>query len=135
MSFTVFQDLAMIFQAMDWTLVSFPKPCLFSAALPVTYWRRDVTEGLVVLAPATADEILMPLSPSRALVLTQWPDEVEPADSIGDRDQTVFGTEIVAGHINGVTARWNNELLLSPDVRRHPRPLKLAKTELGAIAA
>jgi hypothetical protein len=135
MSFTVFQDLAMIFQTMDWTLVSFSKPCLFSGALPVTYWRRDEADGLVGLAPATADEILMPLSPSRALVLTHWPDDVESTESIGDRDRAVVGTELVAGHINGVTALWNNELLLCPDVRRHPKPLKLAKSELGTIAA
>jgi hypothetical protein len=135
MSFSeVFKDLAMIFQAMDWTLVTFARPCLFSGALPVMYWRRK-EDSFVGLAPMTADEIIMPLSPIRALVLTHWPDEVESVETIGQRDRRIPGTELIAGHINGVTARWNNELLLCPDVRRHPRPVKLANSELGVIAA
>jgi hypothetical protein len=130
-----FEELAAIFQMMDWTLVSFRRPCLFSGALPVTYWRRDESDGLVGLAPATADEVIMPLSPSRALVLTHWPDGVESAETVGERDRTVIGTELIAGHINGATASLNDELLLCPDVRDHPRPQRLIAHELGALAA
>jgi hypothetical protein len=133
MSFSVFEDLAVIFQAMDWAMVSFAEPCLFSGALPVTYWRRTDRDSLVGLAPATADEILMPLSPSRALALTHWPEGTEPG-TIGERDRRIAGTKLIAGHLNGVMARWNEELLLCPDVRHHPRPTSLGAAELGVIA-
>jgi hypothetical protein len=134
MSFVAFEEITNIFFMMDWTLVSFTTPWLLSGPLPVVYWRRDDGPLGSGIGPITAEEVVMPLSPSRALVLTHPPVGTDPA-TVGDRDRLVDGDQANAAHLNAIMLQWNDVLLLCPDVPAYPLPDSEAGIVVGALSA
>jgi hypothetical protein len=133
MSFVAFEKITNIFFMMYWTLVSFATPCLLSGPLPVAYWRRDQVPMGMGIGPITAEEVVMPLSPLRALVLTHPPVGTDPS-TVGDRDRTVAGDEVNAAHLNGIMLQWNDQLLMSPDIATHPVPATPELVVQGALS-
>lgn len=134
MSLVAVEQMTTIFSLMDWTIVAFPVSSLFTAPLPVTYWRKPFRgHEHYGIGPVTADEVLLPLSPRRALLLTH-PARKPQLESVMSRDQTMPGREETARHINWLTLEWNDQLLLSPDVKRHPVPVTPAQLD-GARAS
>jgi Protein of unknown function (DUF4238) len=94
-----------------WTLVSFQRPCLFTSDEPVT-----MVSGTRAAAVGTADDIALPVSTTKALVLS-WPDS--------GLDETVLqGGEDFAARLNERTLWWPpvRGLLVSLDVQSHPLP-------------
>jgi hypothetical protein len=94
-----------------WTLVSFEEPCLFTSDEPVT-----MVSGKRMAAVGTADDIALPVSTNKALVLS-WPDS--------GLDETVMhaGGDFAA-RLNERTLWWPpaRGLLVSLDVQSHPLP-------------
>jgi hypothetical protein len=107
-------DVAELLMKRTWTQVKFPEPCLFSGENPVIHINPSgETMGFGVI---TAERIYMPVSPSRALVLSHpwssWPEGHMP------------GTVEMAQKLNWAMLRYptNDELLLHPDVASYPLP-------------
>lgn len=120
MNFEAFDEISGIFQMMDWTLVSFAAPCLLAGPLPVAYWRRhDLPLGMGI-GPITAEEVVMPLSPSRALVLTHPPVGTDPA-TVGDRDREVAGDKTNAAHLKRHHVALERPAAAEPRCRESPR--------------
>lgn len=97
-----------------WTLVRFDEPCLFTGENPVVH--IDPAGGEFGFGVATCEQMYMPISTTRALVLahpwTSWPETV------------VNGTRQLAERLNWAMLNYpaNHELLLHPDVAQHPLP-------------
>lgn len=108
-------DLAdMLLAQRTWTLVVFAEPCLFTGENPVVHINpsgEPLGYGVV-----TAERLYMPVSTTVALVLSRswagWPESV------------VEGTQELAQRLNWamLTQPSNFELLLDPDVEKHPLP-------------
>lgn len=128
-SFYAFEELTNIFFMMDWQRAVFTTPCLFS----VTYWREPDPSGTFYgIGPLTADEVLFPVSPTCAIVLTHPPLGTDP-HSVGLRDRSLTPTTAHARHINWATLEWNRELLLGPDTPSHPLPVNLAQMSTSPV--
>ena len=107
-------DVAELLLMRNWTLVVFPEPCLFTGGHPVVHINPSGdSHGYGVV---TAERLYMPVSPTHALVLSHpwagWP------------EGAVHGTEELARRLNWAVLYYpsNRELLLHPDVKRHPLP-------------
>lgn len=104
-----------------WTLAIFAEPCLFTGEHPVVH--INPSGDSMGYGVATAERLYMPVSTTTALVLSHpwagWPESV------------VHGTEELARRLNWamLTHPSNGELLLRPDIARHPlpSPAELAK--------
>jgi hypothetical protein len=108
------EDVAELLFTRTWTFVRFDAPCLFTAENPVVHINPSgQSMGYGV---ATAERMYMPISPTRALVLSQpwtpWPDDL------------VDGTPELARRLNWAMLSYpsNRELLLHPDVVAHALP-------------
>jgi len=112
--FSSVDEVAELLYKRTWTFVRFDEPCLFTAENPVVHINPSgESMGYGV---ATAERMYMPISPTRALVLshpwTSWPDDL------------VDGTPELATRLNWAMLSYpsNRELLLHPDVNAHPLP-------------
>jgi hypothetical protein len=108
-----------------WALVSFERPCLFTSDEPVT-----MVSGTRPAALGTADDIALPVSSTKALVLT-WPDAC--------LNETVLPVgQDFAARLNERMLWWPpaKGLLVSLDVKTHPLPddLSLARCAPETIA-
>lgn len=133
LAFVAFEQETTIFQMMDWTMVTFAATSLLTGPLPVVFWRRDELPMGMGIGPISAEEVVMSLSPTRALVLTHPPVGTDRA-TVGDRDRAVVGTEENAAHLNGVVMLWNDQLLLTPEVTTYPAPPTPADIAAGALS-
>jgi hypothetical protein len=107
-------DLAEILDMRTWTLVHFAWPCLFTGEHPFVHINpRGDTVGYGIV---TAEQLYLPVSPTAALLLshpwTSWPDD------------RVNGTVELATRMSWAMLIHpsNEEVLLHPDVERHPLP-------------
>jgi Protein of unknown function (DUF4238) len=112
--FSSVQEIAEILDMRTWTLVQFQAPCLFTGEHPVVHINPSgEPTGYGV---ATAEQMYLPTSATQALVLshpwTSWP------------EMRVKGTIELATRLNWAMLSHpsNEELLLHPDVQRHPLP-------------
>jgi Protein of unknown function (DUF4238) len=133
MSFVALEEMTFLFMAMTWRLVVFDEPCLFTSEHPVTYRRRpSPMNAFYGIGPATSDEVRMPISPTRALVLT--PPELgrKPFD-LSEHEHTYAGDRAAAKRLNWGTLTFSpsERLLLSPDVTQHPLPATLGQAEFA----
>jgi hypothetical protein len=107
-------DVAEVLFKRTWSLVRFDEPCLFTAENPVVHINPSGES--MGYGAATAEQMYMPVSPERALLLshpwTSWP------------EAAVNGTTELATRLNWAMLSYpsNVELLLHPDVERHPLP-------------
>jgi Protein of unknown function (DUF4238) len=131
MSFVAFDEMTFMFMVMTWQLVVFDEPCLFTSEHPVTYWRGPSSANAYAfygIGPATSDEVRMPISPTRALVLT--PPELgrKPFDR-SEHHHTYPGDRAAAKRLNWGTLTFppSERLLLCPDVEQHPLPATLGQ--------
>ena len=96
-----------------WTQVKFPEPCLFSGENPVVLINPSgESTGFGV---STAERIYMPVSPSRALVLSHpW----------SSWEGHMPGTTELSQQLNWAMLMYpgNRELLLHPDAASYPLP-------------
>lgn len=97
-----------------WTLVSFEEPCLFTSDEPVT-----MVSGKRMAAVGTADDIALPVSTTKALVLS-WRDS-------GLGETLLQAGDDFAARLNERTLWWPpaRSLLVSLDIQRHPLPSDL----------
>lgn len=108
------EEIAEILLKRTWTLVVFPEPCLFSGEHPVVHINPsgdDLGYGVM-----TAERLYMPVSTTVALVLSHpW---------AGWQEEVVHEGEGLARRLNWamLTHPSNNELLLHPDICKHPLP-------------
>jgi hypothetical protein len=107
-------DIAELLAKRTWTLVRFREPCLLTGEEPVVHINPSgETIGYGVV---TAERMYMPVSTTHGLVLshpwTSWPEDL------------VSGKDELAQQLNwAVIVHPNNrELLLHPDIERHPIP-------------
>jgi hypothetical protein len=98
-----------------WTLVSFERPCLFTSDEPVT-----MVSGKRAEAVGTADDIALPVSTTKALVLS-WPGS-------GLDETTLVAHDDFAARLNERTLWWppTRGLLVSLEVASHPLPEDLS---------
>jgi hypothetical protein len=108
------EEIAGILHKRTWTLVHFPGRWLFTGETPVIHINPSGEQfGFGVV---TAEQMYMPVSPSRALLLshpwTSWP------------ETKVDGTRELAQRLNWAMLTYpsNNELLMDPDVEAHLLP-------------
>lgn len=108
------EDVGQMLSQRTWTLVEFSEPCLFSGEDPVVRINpsgEDIGFGVLM-----AERIYMPVSPTRALVLSHphssWPED------------RMEGDVELARRLNWamVTFPTNEELLLHPDIEGYPLP-------------
>jgi hypothetical protein len=136
MSFVALEQMTFMFMAMTWRLVVFDEPCLFTSEHPVSYWRPpSPMDRMYGIGPATSDEVRLPISPTRALVLTP----TEPGRNLFDLskyEQIYAGDRAAAKRLNWWTLMFpaSERLRLSPDVAEHPVPANLEQTELRRYA-
>jgi hypothetical protein len=133
MSSVAIEEMTFMFMAMTWRLVIFDQPCLFTSEHPVSYWRTpSPMNAFYGIGPATCDEVRMPISPTRALVLT--PPELgrKPFD-ISEHEHAYAGDRAAARRLNWGTLTFppSERLLLSPDVTQHPLPATLGQAEFA----
>jgi hypothetical protein len=108
------EEVAGVLHQRTWTLVCFAKPWLFTGEAPVIHMNPSGEQ--LGFGAATAEQMYMPVSPSRALLLshpwTSWP------------EAKVDGTRELAERLNWAMLTYpsNNELLLDPDIEAHPLP-------------
>jgi hypothetical protein len=97
--------------ARTWTLVSFQRPCLFTGDEPVT-----MVSGKRMAAVGTADDIALPVSTTKVLVLS-WPDS-------GLAETVLHKGDDFAARLNERTLWWppTRSFLVSLDVQSHPLP-------------
>jgi hypothetical protein len=124
MSFAHLDEMTVLLDAMDWRLVRFRQPCLFTSEHPVTYWRGPSSTRIITrVGPAIADEVRFALSPSRALLLTR--SEANQTACDADENEHIYsGNEATARLLNWGTLTFpaSKRLLLRPDVGIHPLP-------------
>jgi hypothetical protein len=108
------EEVGRLLSMRTWTLVEFAEPCLVSGENPVVLINpsgEDIGFGVMM-----AERIYMPVSPTRALVLSHphssWPED------------RVDGDVELARRLNWAmfTFPTNEELLLHPDVESYPLP-------------
>lgn len=129
MSFAHLEEMTFVLMAMTWRLVVFDEPCLFTSEHPLTYWREpSPMDRMYGIGPATADEVRLPISPTRALVLTPPEPGRKPFDR-SEHERSYAGTRTAARRLNWGTLTFppSERLLLSPDVAQHPLPATLAQ--------
>jgi hypothetical protein len=135
MSFAHLEEMTFVLMAMTWRLVVFPEPWLFSSEHPLTYLRKpSLMDRMYGIGPMTADEVRLPISPMRALVLTP----PEPGRKLFDKsehERAYVGDEPAARRLNWGTLTFppSDRLLLSPDVAQHALPATPGQAE-GAFA-
>jgi hypothetical protein len=135
MSFAPLEEMTFVLMAMTWRLLIFEEPCLFSSEHPLSYWREpSPMDRMYGIGPATADEVRLPISPSRALVLTP----PEPGRKLFDRsrhERAYWGDTAAARRLNWGTLIFppSERLLLGPHVRTHPLPVTLSQMEGGVV--
>lgn len=106
-----------------WTLVCFEEPCLFSSEHPVVFVNPSHEQ--MGYGVATAEKLYLPVSPTRALVMSlpwaSWPECI------------VHGTDALARRLNWATLTLptSERLLMHPDVAAHPLP---GPTDLPAVS-
>jgi hypothetical protein len=111
----------------------FDEPCLFSSEHPLSYWRQpspmDRSYGI---GPATADEVRLPISPTRALVLTPPEPSLKPFDH-SRYERANRGNVAAARRLNWGTLTFgpSERLLLGPHVATHPLPVTVNQMERG----
>lgn len=133
MSFAHHEEMTFVLMAMTWRLLVFPKPWLFSSEHPLTYWRQpSPMDRMYGIGPATADEVRLPISPTRALVLTQ----PEPGRKLFDRsehERVYEADRAAARRLNWGTLTFppSDRLLLCPDISEHPLPASLSQVRAG----
>lgn len=133
MSFVAVEEMTFLFMSMTCRLVTFDEPCLFTSEHPVSYWRPpSPMNAFYGIGPATSQEVRMPISPTRALVLT--PPELgrKPFD-ISEHEHTYAGDRAAAKRLNWGTLTFppSERLLLSPDVAQHPLPATLGQADFA----
>lgn len=129
MSFAHLEQMTLVLMAMTWRLVVFDEPCLFTSEHPLSYWREpSPMDRMYGIGPTTADEVRLPISPTRALVLTPPEPGRKPLDR-SEHERTYAGTRTAARRLNWGTLTFppSERLLLSPDVAQHPLPATLAQ--------
>jgi hypothetical protein len=129
MSFAHLEEMTFVLMAMTWRLVRFAQPCLFTSEHPITYWRwPSPLDGMAGIGPATADEVRMPLSPTRALVLTP-PEPDRKLFGRSKHERVYDADEAAARRLNWGTLTFPpcERLLLSPEVACHPLPATLGQ--------
>lgn len=129
MSFAHLEEMTFVLMAMTWRLVVFDEPCLLTSEHPLSYWREpSPMDRIYGIGPATADEVRLPISPTRALVLTPPEPGRKPFDR-SEQECTYVGTRAAARRLNWGTLTFppSERLLLSPDVAHHPLPATLAQ--------
>jgi hypothetical protein len=100
MSFAHLEEMTFLLMAMTWRLITFPDPCLFSSEHPISYWREPSRmDRMYGIGPATADEVRIPISPTRALVLTP-PEPGRRLFDISEHEHTYVGDEPAAKRLN-----------------------------------
>lgn len=94
-----------------WTLVIFERPCLFTSDEPVT-----MVSGKRAAAVGTADDIALPVSTTKVLVLS-WPDS-------GLAEAVLPAGDDFAARVNDRALWWPpaRALLVSLEVGSHPLP-------------
>ena len=136
MSFAHLEEMTFVLMAMTWRLVEFPGPWLFSSEHPITYWRwPSPMDPMTGIGPATADEVRIPICPTRALVLTP----PEPGRKLFDRsdhERVYDGTVAAARRLNWGTLRFrpSERLLLTPGLS-FPLPATADQTRGPVTAA
>lgn len=131
MSFAHLQEMTFVLMAMTWRLVVFPEPWLFSSEHPLSYWREPSRmERMYGIGPATADEVRLPISPTRTLVLTRPEPGRKPFD-LSEHERAYVGSLSAARRLNWGTLTFppSERLLLSPDVVQHPLPATLSQAD------
>lgn len=135
MSFAALEEMTFVLMAMTWRLLVFDEHCLFSSEHPLSYWREpspmDRTHGI---GPATADEVRLPISPTRALVLTPPEPGRKPFDR--SRNERAYRGDLAAARrLNWGTLIFppSERLLLAPHVATHPLPVTVNQTEGGVV--
>jgi hypothetical protein len=117
MSFASLEEMTFVLFAMNWRLVSFREPCLFTSEHPISYWREpSPADRMMGIGPATADEVRFPLSPTRALVLV-------PPTKPGE--EAIYDCNVAAAaRLNWGTLTFPpaHRLLLNPELPGHPLP-------------
>jgi hypothetical protein len=124
MSFAHLPEMTLALMAMTWRLVIFPDPCLFSSEHPISYWREPSSmDAMCGIGLATADEVRLPISLTRALVLTP-PESGRKLFDVSEQERTYVGDEVAARRLNWGTLSFppSERLLLSPDMAQHPLP-------------
>jgi hypothetical protein len=124
MSFAHHEEMAFLLMAMTWRLIVFPAPCLFSSENPISYSREpSPMDRMFGIGTATADEVRIPISPTRALVLTPPEPGRKPFD-ISEHERAYAGDQAAAERFNWGTLSFppSERLLLSPDTAQHPLP-------------
>jgi hypothetical protein len=124
MSFAHHEKMTFLVMAMTWRLIVFPEPCLFSSEHPISYWREpSPADRMLGIGPATADEVRLPISPTRALVLTPPEPGRKPFD-ISEHEHEYAGDQMAAERFNWGTLSFppSERLLLSPEIAQHPLP-------------
>jgi hypothetical protein len=127
MSFAHLEEMTFVLMAMTWRLVVFPEPWLFSSEHPVSYWREpSPVDRMYGIGPATADEVRLPISPTRALILTPPEPGRMPFDQ-SEHERAYEGDWAAARRLNWGTLTFppSERLLLSPEVVHHPLPATL----------
>lgn len=114
-------EITPLVAARTWTLVTFDQPCLFTSEAPVTLWNADGWAAL-----GTADDIALPVSTTKALVLS-WPES-------GLAEGLLPASEEFAARLNQRTLYWplSEHLLLSLDVEAHPLPTDIDPSRCAA---
>jgi hypothetical protein len=124
MSFAHIEEMTFLLMAMTWRLIVFADPCLFSSEHPISYSREpSPMDRMFGIGLATADEVRLAISPTRALVLTPPEPGRKPFD-ISEHEHTYAGDQVAAERVNWGTLSFppSEQLLLSPHVAQHPLP-------------
>jgi uncharacterized protein DUF4238 len=133
MSFAPLEEMTFVLMAMTWRLLVFEEPCLFSSEHPLSYWREpSPMNRMYGIGPATADEVRLPISPSRALVLTP-PERGRKLFDRSRHERAYCGDTLVARRLNWGTLSFppSERLLLGPHVKTHPLPVTVRQMEGG----